>query len=127
MQLAMRGLGLDFKDMILDREAARAPCGVRVSADFANLGSSDAVDQTLHRRASVGLIRRISLGLYDMPDSSNLTGQPKTRSARGCKQISLDSLRHPPAHDAMHSLTLTEVSSPQLKIRFKFKEKAAHF
>ncbi len=71
----MRGPGIDLKDSITDRMVARAPFGVWVPADFADLGPRDAVDQVLHRLVRAGTIRRITRGLYDKPGLNALTGQ----------------------------------------------------
>ncbi len=78
----MRGPGLDLKDMISNRMAARAPFGVWVPADFTDLGSRDAVDQVLHRMTRAELIRRITRGLYDKPDFNSLTGKPTNPDPR---------------------------------------------
>jgi Family of unknown function (DUF6088) len=71
----MRGPGIDLKDSITDRMATRAPVGVWVPADFADLGPRDAVDQALHRLVRAGVIRRITRGLYDKPTLNALTGK----------------------------------------------------
>ena len=71
----MRGPGIDLKDSIIDRMAARSPFGVWVPADFADLGPRDAVDQVLHRLVRAGTIRRITRGLYDKPSLNALTGK----------------------------------------------------
>jgi Family of unknown function (DUF6088) len=71
----MRGPGIDLKDSITDRMATRAPFGVWVPADFADLGRRGAVDQVLHRLVRAGMIRRITRGLYDKPNLNALTGK----------------------------------------------------
>lgn len=63
------------KTQILDRMATRAPFGVWIPADFLDLGSRAAVDQTLSRLAGAGEIRRIVRGLYDRPRINSLTGK----------------------------------------------------
>jgi hypothetical protein len=40
-------------------------------ADFADLGTRSAIDQTLNRRAKEGLIRRVIRGIYDYPRNSD--------------------------------------------------------
>jgi Family of unknown function (DUF6088) len=70
----LRGRGINLKDSITDRMATRAPFGVWVPADFADLGPRDAVDQVLHRLVRAGIIRRITRGLYDKPNLNALTG-----------------------------------------------------
>ena len=54
----MRGPGIDLKDSIIDRMATRAPFGVWVPADFADLGPRDALDQVLNRLVRAGTIAR---------------------------------------------------------------------
>ncbi len=55
--------------------ASRAPFGVWVPADFADLEPRNVVDQVLHRLVRGGMIRRITRGLYDKPDLNALTGK----------------------------------------------------
>src|ERR1700722_3764709 len=53
-------------------------------ADFADLGTRSAVDQTLNRREKEGLIRRVIRGVYDYPRHSNFLkgkSQPRRRSS----------------------------------------------
>jgi Family of unknown function (DUF6088) len=73
--IIMRGPGIDLKDSITNRMATRAPFGVWVPADFADLGPRDAVDQVLRRLVRAGMIRRITRGLYDKPNLNVLTGK----------------------------------------------------
>lgn len=44
------------------------------ASDFSDLGSSGAIDVTLHRLAKSGVIRRLGFGLYDKPRKSALLG-----------------------------------------------------
>ncbi len=44
-------------------------------SDFLNLGSRDAIDQSLHRLTESGTIRRIARGLYHYPESHPLLGE----------------------------------------------------
>ncbi|KUM25382.1 hypothetical protein AU467_04375 [Mesorhizobium loti] len=55
--------------------AAQAPFGVWTPTDFLDLGSRDAVDQSLSRMTAAGDIRRITRGLYDLPRFNSLTGK----------------------------------------------------
>jgi hypothetical protein len=68
------------KTEIQKRMAAQAPFGVWTPTDFLDLSSRDAIDQTLSRLTSAGDIRRITRGLYDLPRSNTLTGDPDPRS-----------------------------------------------
>jgi len=43
--------------------------------DFLDLGSRDAIDQSLHRLTELGTIRRIARGLYHYPESHRLLGE----------------------------------------------------
>lgn len=49
---------------------------VWVPADFAALGSRDAIDKALQRMVARGELRRIDRGLYDRPALNSLTGRP---------------------------------------------------
>lgn len=49
---------------------------VWVPADFAALGSRDAIDKALQRLVAAGTLRRIDRGLYDRPTISRLTKRP---------------------------------------------------
>lgn len=54
-----------------------APLGrVWVPADFATLGTRDAIDKTLQRLVAAGSLRRIDRGLYDRPAINRLTKRP---------------------------------------------------
>lgn len=54
-----------------------APAGrVWVPADFAALGSRDAIDKALQRLVAAGALRRIDRGLYDRPTINRLTKRP---------------------------------------------------
>jgi len=67
---------MDLKSAIRTRMTAQAPFGVWAPTDFLDLGSRDAIDQTLSRMAANGTIRRVSRGLYDLPRPNSLTGKP---------------------------------------------------
>jgi len=71
-----RGSALFLKDQIRDRIAAHAPSGVWTPVDFLDLGPREAVDKALQRLATLGELRRIDRGLYDMPRLNSLTGKP---------------------------------------------------
>jgi len=43
--------------------------------DFIDLGSRDAIDQSLHRLTELGTIRRLARGLYYYPESHPLLGE----------------------------------------------------
>lgn len=49
---------------------------VWVPADFASLGSRDAIDKVLQRLVAAGSVRRIDRGLYDRPAINSLTKRP---------------------------------------------------
>lgn len=49
---------------------------VWVPADFASLGSRDAIDKALQRLVAAGRLRRVDRGLYDRPAINSLTGRP---------------------------------------------------
>lgn len=66
---------MDLKSEIRSRMAAQAPFGVWTPTDFLDLGSRDAVDQSLSRMTTGGDIRRITRGLYDLPRFNSLTGK----------------------------------------------------
>lgn len=55
---------------------AAPPQHVWTPADFLDLGSRDAVDKALQRRAAQGRLRRIDRGLYDRLQINSLTRQP---------------------------------------------------
>jgi hypothetical protein len=52
------------------------PGRVWVPADFAALGSRDAIDKALQRMVTAGTLRRIDRGLYDRPAINRLTRRP---------------------------------------------------
>jgi len=60
---------------ILNRMDAQTRPHVWGQHDFADLGSRDAVDQSLHRLMATKKIRRIAHGLYDTPVVNRLTGK----------------------------------------------------
>ncbi|KRC70962.1 hypothetical protein ASE30_15630 [Achromobacter sp. Root83] len=57
----------------MDAGGSGQVCG---PADFAHLGSRDAVDKALQRLAAAGQLRRIDRGLYDRPKINSLTKKP---------------------------------------------------
>ncbi len=60
-----------------------APTGrVWVPADFAALGSRDAIDKALQRLVAAGSLRRIDRGLYDRPTINRLTRRPSVPDYR---------------------------------------------
>lgn len=61
---------------------AAEPGQVWVPADFAHLGSRDAVDKALQRMVQAGELRRIDRGLYDRPKINSLTKRPTTPDYR---------------------------------------------
>ena len=58
------------------------PGRVWTPADFAALGSRDAVDKALQRLALAGSLRRIDRGLYDRPAINRLTKRPSVPDYR---------------------------------------------
>lgn len=52
-----------------------APRQVWTPADFADIGSRDAVDKALQRMVKKDLLRRIERGFYDRPSKNTLTGK----------------------------------------------------
>lgn len=58
------------------------PNQVWVPADFAQLGTRDAIDKTLQRMVQAGELRRIDRGLYDRPTLNTLTKRPTTPDYR---------------------------------------------
>jgi hypothetical protein len=60
---------------ILNRIDAQTRPRVWGQHDFADLGSRDAVDQSMHRLMATKKIRRIAHGLYDTPVVNQLTGK----------------------------------------------------
>lgn len=71
-----------LKTAILDRIRAAGAGKVWVPADFAALGTRDAIDKALQRMVAAGELRRIDRGLYDLPDVNSLTGQATTPDYR---------------------------------------------
>lgn len=71
----------DIKSSIA-AQIAISPSGVWVPADFASLGSRDAIDKTLQRMALAGELRRIDRGLYDRPKLNRLTKRPTSPDYR---------------------------------------------
>jgi len=69
-------LSLDLSKALDARLTAAAPRRVWTPSDFLDLGSRDAVDKALQRRAKQGVLRRIDRGLYDQPRFNSLTRQP---------------------------------------------------
>lgn len=55
---------------ITSRIYGRGKGGVFTPSDFLDLGSRGAVDLSLHRLAAQGVIRRLSRGLYDYPETN---------------------------------------------------------
>jgi hypothetical protein len=66
----------DMSDRISTLIDTAGPGHVWVPADFATLGSRDAIDKTLQRVVARGDLRRIDRGLYDRPALSKLTNRP---------------------------------------------------
>lgn len=66
----------DLGTRIATTIAAAPPGRVWVPADFATLGSRDAVDKALQRLVAAGTLRRIDRGLYDQPAINRLTKRP---------------------------------------------------
>lgn len=58
------------------------PGHVWVPADFAHLGSRDAIDKTLQRMVRADELRRIDRGLYDKPKLNSLTKRPTSPDYR---------------------------------------------
>ncbi len=59
-----------------------APFGVWTPTDFLDLGSRAAIDQALSRMSSAETVRRITRGLYDIPQLNTLTGKPTNPDPR---------------------------------------------
>ena len=60
---------------VISRIYGRGRGGVFTPNDFIDLGSRDAIDQSLHRLTKGGTIRRIARGLYHYPESHALLGE----------------------------------------------------
>ena len=69
-------VSLDLSKTLDARLTAAPPRRVWTPSDFLDLGSRDAVDKALQRRAKQGALRRIDRGLYDRPRFNSLTRQP---------------------------------------------------
>lgn len=69
----MSASGTSVQTAILNRIDAQARPRVWGQHDFADIGSRDAVDQSLHRLMAAKKIRRIAHGLYDTPVVNQLT------------------------------------------------------
>lgn len=72
----------NLKSQISSIVSAAAHGSVWTPADFAALGSRDAVDKALQRLALAGELRRIDRGLYDRPVVNRLTKKPTTPDYR---------------------------------------------
>lgn len=72
----MKAASLDLGSRIKAAFDAAPPGRVWVPADFAALGSRDAVDKALQRMVAAGTLRRIDRGLYDRPTINRLTKRP---------------------------------------------------
>jgi hypothetical protein len=66
----------DISNSITSLVNAAGPGPVWVPADFAHLGSRDAIDKTLQRLVASEALRRIDRGLYDLPATNRLTRRP---------------------------------------------------
>ncbi|MGE0496775.1 MAG: DUF6088 family protein [Ramlibacter sp.] len=71
-----------LKTAILNQIQAAGPGQVWVPADFAALGTRDAIDKTLQRMVAADELRRIDRGLYDLPTVNSLTQRPTTPDYR---------------------------------------------
>lgn len=63
----MNARKMNISNTVLRRIRAKKRGWVFTPKDFIDLGSRAAIDQTLSRLASKGLIRRLDRGLYDFP------------------------------------------------------------
>lgn len=72
----------DLKQLVADRIAAAPQAQVWTPVDFLDLGSRDAVDKALQRLVSVGRLRRLDRGLYDIPRINRLTKRPAVADYR---------------------------------------------
>jgi hypothetical protein len=72
----------NLKTHILDQILGGDPTRVWTPADFAALGSRDAIDKALQRLAKSGDLRRIERGLYGRPRISTLTKKPTNPNYR---------------------------------------------
>jgi len=71
-----RGGGKRLSERILRRVRAQGRGTVFSARDFSDLGSPNAVRQTLSRLVKRGKIRRVRRGLYDLPRTVRLNGAP---------------------------------------------------
>jgi len=71
----MNHLPNSLKEQILDRVESGATITVWTPSDFLDLGSRDVVDKSLQRLVRSDELRRIDWGLYDKPQTNNLTQQ----------------------------------------------------
>jgi hypothetical protein len=92
----------DLKTKILSRMKRQAPFGVWTTKDFGRLGTRNAIDLTLSRLAKSGEIRRITRGLYDLPRTNQLTGNPTNSDPR---QVIEALARREPARMLIDGLT----------------------
>jgi len=60
---------------VISRIYGRGRGSVMTPNDFLDLGSRDAIDQSLHRLTELGTIRRIARGLYQYPKTHPLIGE----------------------------------------------------
>ena len=72
----------DLKARISALIESDGPSRVWVPADFAQLGTRDAIDKSLQRMVRAGELRRIDRGLYDKPGVNRLTQRPTTADYR---------------------------------------------
>lgn len=61
---------------------AASPGRVWTPADFAALGSRDAIDKAMQRLVARKVLRRVDRGLYDLPSTNGLTGKLNTPDYR---------------------------------------------
>ncbi len=73
---------MDLAAKIRSRMEKEAPFGVWTPTDFLDLGSRAAIDQALSRMSSAETVRRITRGLYDIPQLNTLTGKPTNPDPR---------------------------------------------
>lgn len=76
-------MGDSLKSQILGRITGDRTHTVWTAADFADVGTRDAVDKTLQRLVASGELRRIDRGLYDRPSYNKLTRQNNPPDPRG--------------------------------------------
>jgi hypothetical protein len=72
----------NLRSEISARIESDEPGRVWVPADFAQLGTRDAIDKALQRMVLAGELRRIDRGLYDRPAINKLTQRPTTPDYR---------------------------------------------